>query len=144
MIVEKVNYKTDLEDGKFVIISGHSLEAILQRRIVWNDDGSITQINATRINDPTDDSENSGASFYAWQAIEYLLNLYIIDPEACGNNPSRQIPNFVFIEPEDPRISEIKMSSCAYQGDNLYDVIKSICDMYEFSFKRFNYRYLFR
>ena len=52
MIVEKVDYTTDLEDGSFVTISGHSLEAILKRRIVWNDDGKITQVNMTKILNP--------------------------------------------------------------------------------------------
>ena len=135
MIVEKVNYKTDLEDGSFVLISGHSLEAILQRRIVWNDDGSVTQVNSTRIADPKDDSEDSGSEFYVWKGIEYLLKAFIIDPEACGNSPLRKIPNFVFIEPEDLRIANLKMPPCSYQGDNLYDVILSICKMFEISFK---------
>lgn len=135
MIVEKVDYKTDLEDGNFVIISGHSLEAILQRRIVWNDDGKPTQINATKIADPKSEASDSGEEFYVWQAIEYLLKLYIIDPEACGNKKQRQIPGFRFDTPDDIEIYFKTMSACSYQGDNLYDVIKSICEMFEFSFK---------
>lgn len=136
MIVEKVNYKTDLEDGNFVVISGHSLETILKRRIVWNDDGSITQINATKIVDYDSEDADSGMPFPVWQAIEYLLNLYIIDPETYKNGPQRQIPNFKFLPPSmDDEIYYITMSACSYQGDNLYDVIKSLCDMYEFSFK---------
>lgn len=136
MIVEKVNYTTDLEDGSFVTISGHSLETILQRRIVWNDDGSITQINLTKILDPTSKSQDSGVSFPLWMAIEYLLKLYIIDPEACGNKPQRKINDFVFVAPSvnDP-IYSIQMNPCSYQGDNLYDVIRSLCDMFEISFK---------
>lgn len=135
MIVEKVNYKTDLENGNFVIISGRSLESILQRRIVWNDDGSITQVTLTKILDPKDDSEDSGSQFFVWQAIEYLLKLYIIDPEIVDNKAWRKIPNFEFEVPNDPEIALKMMSPCSYQGDNLYDVIKSICESYEFSFK---------
>lgn len=136
MIVEKVNYKTDLEDGNYVTISGHSLEAILQRRIIWNDDGSITQVNATKILDPKSDADDSGTQFPVWAAIEYLLKLYIIDPEACGNKPQRQIPNFVFQEPDmEDEIYWITMSPCSYQGDNLYEVIRSLCDTFEFTFK---------
>ena len=136
MIVEKVDYTTDLEDGSFVTISGHSLEAILKRRIVWNDDGKITQVNMTKILDPKSEDEDSGMEFPVWMAIEYLLKLYIIDPEACGNKPQRQIKDFVFVRPDltDP-IYSIMMQPCSYQGDNLYDLIKSLCDMYEFSFK---------
>ena len=135
MIVEKVNYKTDFEDGNYVIISGHSLEAILGRRIVWNDDGKPTQINATKIADPKSTTEDSGEEFFVWQAIEYLLKLYIIDPEACGNKKQRQIPGFVFEVPTDANIYFKTMSACSYQGDNLYDVINSICKSFEFSFK---------
>ena len=146
MIVEKVDYDTDLEDGSFVTIAGHSLEAILKRRIVWNDakyddDGNlkgdqVTQVNMTKILDPLSEDEDAGADFPVWMAIEYLLRLYVIEPENCGNNIQRKIPNVVFIEPEitDP-IYSIQMSPCSYHGENLYDVIKSLCDMYEFSFK---------
>ena len=136
MIVEKVNYTTDLEDGSFVTVSGHSLESILGRRIVWNDDGSITQVNLTKILDPKSKNSDAGLSFPLWMAIEYLLKLYIIDPESCGNKPQRQIKDFVFVTPDiDDPIYSIQMSPCSYQGDNLYDVIKSLCDMFEISFK---------
>ena len=135
MVVEKVNYKTDLEDGSFVVISGHSLESILKRRIVWNDDGKPTQINATKILDPTTEEEDSGSDFPLYLAIEYLLRLYIIDPEACGNKPNRKIDDFIFETPTDIRILSIMMSPCSYQGDNLYDLVRNLCSMYEISFK---------
>ena len=136
MIVERVHYATDLEDGSFVTISGRSLESILLRRIVWNDDGSVTQINSTKILDPKSKNQDSGTQFPLWMGIEYLLKLYIIDPEACGNKPQRKINDFVFVQPKasDP-IYSIMMSPCSYQGDNLYDLIKALCDMYEISFK---------
>lgn len=136
MIVEKVDYATDLEDGNFVTISGRSLESVLKRRVVWNDDGSVTQINTTKILDPKSTNQDSGSQFPLWMAIEYLLKLYIIDPEACGNKPQRKINDFVFVAPSvtDP-IYAIQMSPCSYQGDNLYDLIKSLCDMHEISFK---------
>lgn len=136
MIVEKVNYATDIEDGSFVTISGRSLESILQRRIVWNDDGSVTQINSTKIQNPKSKAQDSGIQFPVWMAIEYLLKLYVIDPEACGNKPQRKINDVVFVQPSisDP-IYSIMMSPCSYQGDNLYDLIKSLCDTFEFSFK---------
>lgn len=135
MIVEKVDYKSDIDDGNFVIISGHSLEAILKRRIVWNDDGEPTKINYTKILDPKSESEDSGADFPLYLGIHYLLRLYIMDPECADNKPQRKIDGFLFEVPTDPRILEITMSPCVYQGDNLYDLIKYLCDMYEISFK---------
>lgn len=146
MVVEKVDYRTDFEDGNWVTISGHSLETILKRRIVWNDtkyddDGNpkgdqVTQINITKILDPLSEDEDSGADFPVWMAIEYLLKLYIIDPEACGNKPQRKIDNVEFIAPSvDDPIYSIQMGPCSYHGENLYDVIKSLCDLFEFSFK---------
>lgn len=136
MIVEKVDYKTDLEDGNFVTISGHSLEAILRRRIVWNDDGKPTYINATKIADPKSDAEDTGSDFPLYLGIHYLLRLYIMEPECADNKPQRKIPNFYFRMPADnDPIKDIMMSPCAYQGDNLYDVIRSICTAYEISFK---------
>lgn len=136
MIVEKVDYRDDIDDGAFVIISGHSLESILKRRIVWNDDGSITQVNLTKILNPKSKDQDAGLSFPVWMAIEYLLKLYIIDPEACGNKPQRKIPDIVFVAPDiDDPIYSIQMQPCSYQGDNLYDLIRSICEMFEISFK---------
>ena len=143
MIVEKIEYRTDLEDGNFVIISGHSLESILKRRIIWNDvdpnneeDGSkITQVNLTKILDPLSEDEDAGADFPVWMAIQYLLRLYVIEPEKCGNKLQRKINNVVFVRPsEDDPIFDIEMSPCSYHGENLYDAIKALCDMYEFSF----------
>ena len=136
MIVEKVNYKTDLEDGNFVVISGRSIESILERRIIWNDDGKITQVNLTKILDPKSEEMDAGTHFPVWMAIEYLLKLYIIDPESCGNKPQRKIDGFKFVEPDkDDPIYSITMPPCSYNGDNLYDAIKSLCDMFDFSFK---------
>ena len=143
MIVEKIEYRTDLEDGSFVIISGHSLESILKRRIIWNDvdpnneeDGSkITQVNLTKILDPLSEDEDAGADFPVWMAIQYLLRLYVIEPENCGNKPQRKINNVEFVRPsEDDPIFDIEMPPCSYHGENLYDAIKALCDMYEFSF----------
>ena len=135
MIVEKVDYRSDIDDGNFVIISGHSLEAILKRRIVWNDDGEPTKINYTKIIDPKSKEEDSGSDFPLWQGIYYLLRIYVIDPECADNKPQRKINGFIFEMPTDLRILSLTMSPCAYQGDNLYDVIKYLCDMYEISFK---------
>ena len=136
MIVERVHYMDDLDDGKFVVISGRSLESILERRTVWNDDGSITQVNLTKILDPKSKNQDSGMSFPVWMAIEYLLKLYIIDPEACGNKPQRKIPDVVFVAPDvDDPIYSIQMQPCSYQGTNLYDTIKSLSETFEFSFK---------
>ena len=143
MIVEKIEYRTDLEDGSFVIISGHSLESILKRRIIWNDvdpnneeDGSkITQVNLTKILNPLSEDEDAGADFPVWMAIQYLLRLYVIEPENCGNKPQRKINNVEFVPPsEDDPIFDIEMPPCSYHGENLYDAIKALCDMYEFSF----------
>lgn len=136
MIVERVHYMDDLDDGKFVAISGRSLESILERRTVWNDDGSITQVNLTKILDPKSKNQDSGMSFPVWMAIEYLLKLYVIDPEACGNKPQRKIPDVVFVAPDvDDPIYSIQMQPCSYQGTNLYDTIKSLSETFEFSFK---------
>ena len=35
MIIEGYNIKTDIEEGNYVIVTGRSLESILERRIVW-------------------------------------------------------------------------------------------------------------
>lgn len=146
MIIEKKEYKTDLEDGNTVLISGRSLESILDRRIVWKYDGSVTEINKQTIHakipsigDETwTQDEHKNDPFPLQNAIQYLLEMNVISPPASevltNIDINRQIENFTFENSTDSRITSMTLSPCAYRGDNLYDLIRSLCDMYGISF----------
>lgn len=109
MIVEKIVINTDTEEGNHVIITGRSLESILERRIIW---GQKT------ISGNLQDS------------IETLLNEAIISPSISA----RKIDNFIFAKSTDPVITALTLDA-QYTGDNLYDVISTVCKEKEIGFK---------
>ena len=141
MIIEKIEYKTDLEDGNSVLISGRSLESILERRIVWKEDGSITEINRDAIYksgaylNPEWEGDTT-SSIPIEHAIGYLIHLNI----AYGASANRKIENFLMyynVDDElhpDTRIREASIRPCSYRGNTLYDVIRDICKQCEVSF----------
>lgn len=109
MIIEKNNIESDAEEGSHVTVTGKSLESIINRRIVW----SQTTISGNLQN-----------------GIKKLLNENVIAP----SDEKRKIPNFVFKESTDERITKLTVDA-QYTGDNLYDVIKSLCETNELGFK---------
>lgn len=109
MIIEKIEINSDVEDGSHLILSGRSLESILTRRIVWSQtilDGNLQN------------------------GVKRLISEAIISPDISY----RQIPNFIFKESTDPRITNLKVQ-CQFTGDNLYDAVQSICEEAGIGFK---------
>ena len=109
MIIETTKIKTDIENGDRMIITGRSLESILERRIVWEQtvlDGNLQT------------------------AIEKLLNDSFINPAIS----SRKVNNFIFEPSTDSSISSLSIKS-QYTGDTIYDAITDICLSYGLGFK---------
>lgn len=109
MIIEQINLKTDTEDGREFIVKGRSLESILERRIIVNQ----TVLNGGLQN-----------------GILRLLNENVIAPA----DNDRKIANFVFQSSTDP----IVLGSSAegqFRGEELYDVIESLCKKAGVGFK---------
>lgn len=109
MIIEQIQITTDLEDGNHMIITGRSLESLLNRRIIWK---------KKVLNGNLQDS------------IEILLNENLINPA----DSSRKIPNFIFKRSTNPRITDLKINA-QYTGDDLYDVVQTICESNSIGFK---------
>ena len=109
MIIENQEITTDVEEGARFIVTGHSLESILKRRIVWTQ----TTISGSLQN-----------------GIKKLIDENIINPKV----KERKISNFVFKESIDPAITKLKHEQ-QYTGDVLYDVIKNLCELYDIGFK---------
>lgn len=103
MIIEGIKIDTDIEDGNKVIVTGRSLESILDRRIVWTQ----TDFNNANLQN----------------AIKRLINENIISPTIA----ERRISNFVFQDSTDQRITSLSLTA-QYTGDNLLDVINDICE----------------
>lgn len=109
MIIDTLEIDSDAEDGTYLVVTGKSLESILGRRIVWGLkvlDGNLQK------------------------GIKSLLDENIITP----SNADRKINNFVFEESSDPIITELSIKA-QYTGDNLYDVIHTICEEQNLGFK---------
>lgn len=109
MIIENRKIITNVEEGNKFLVSGRSLESILDRRIIWNQillDG------------------------YLQGQINRLLNENVINPA----DPNRKISNFIFEETEDPYILGLKVQ-VQYTGDNLYEAICKLCDSVNIGFK---------
>lgn len=111
MIIEDLQIVTDVESGNHLTISGRGLESILERRIIWNQtslDGNLQE------------------------GVEKLINESIINPSISD----RKIPNFVFQYSQNEYIKKLEIRA-QYTGDNLYDVIMGICDIYQLGFDVF-------
>lgn len=104
MIIEKLEIDSDMEDGNKLLVSGRSLESILDRRIIW---GQKTY------------------SGNLQDAIESMLNDAFINPPA--SLADRKISNFIFKKSEDERITKLTIDA-QYSGDNLYDVVYNLCN----------------
>lgn len=109
MIVETIQITTNVEDGAKMIISGRSLESILDRKIIWTQ----TNINGNLQN-----------------GVRKLIEENVINPTI----PDRRIDNFIFEESEDEKITSLKLDA-QYTGDNLYDTIVSICESNSIGFQ---------
>lgn len=109
MIIENIEITADSEDGDELCISGRSFESVLDRRIVWN----VTTLN--------------GSVQYC---VKKLLNDNVISPSISN----RKISNFIFEESTDTNITD-PMVMAQYTGDNLYDVITSLCTVHSLGFK---------
>lgn len=109
MIVEELEIKSDAETGNNLIVTGRSLESILDRRIIWNQT-TLTGSLETK--------------------IQELLNQNVISPSLSY----RQIPNFIFAASGDAYIQSLTIDN-QYTGDNLYDVIAGLCEQFGIGFK---------
>lgn len=109
MIIESIKIESDSEDGDRAIITGRSLESILDRRVIWG-------------------LKNLSGDFQ--DAVKTLLEECIISP----SKPERKIGNFKFEATDDTRITDLSIDT-QYTGDNLYEVICALCKERNIGFK---------
>lgn len=112
MIVEEIEGTTEPDSGTHLIVTGSSLESILNRRILlaeYNFSGSLQN------------------------GIKTLLTQNFITPI----DSARQMPNLVFVDSVDPRVTSATISTaiqCA-KGESIGDIIVKVCDMVEVGYK---------
>lgn len=109
MIIEDIVVDSEVEDGNILIVTGRSLESILDRRIVWGQ--KVLKGNLQN-------------------GVKTLLEEAIISP----SNIDRKIDNFIFEEAIDPRITDLTLD-VQYYGEDLYSIIEGLCQEHEIGFK---------
>lgn len=109
MIIESVKLEANSEDGHYLTATGRSLESILDRRIIWEQ----TRIQGNLQN-----------------GIKKLITDAIISPKS----EDRKISNFRFLDSTDSAVTSIKVDA-QFTGDNLYEAIKSLCQVNDLGFK---------
>lgn len=111
MIVESIETDTDTEEGNNLIITGHSTEYILDRRIVW----SQTNVNGSVQN-----------------ALHSIINDAFITPK----DSRRRVSNLIFSVSTDPKVTSVSYAKAAqYMGDSIFEVVKKVCQAYHIGFK---------
>lgn len=109
MIIEELSIDSDIEEGSHVLVTGRSLESILERRIIWGQkviSGSLQD------------------------AVQSILNEAIVSPAISD----RKIDNFIFEVSTDDKITKLTVDT-QYTGDNLYAIISSLCSENSIGFK---------
>lgn len=112
MIIEKIEIKTDAENGDYFIVTGRSLESILARRIIW------TQFNW------------SGTNTNVVTMIYNLLSQNVISPDNLSTY--RKIPNFTA---ETPPLTKTATINLQRRGDTLQEFITEIAKEFGIGWK---------
>lgn len=109
MVIEHVKIEEDVENGDKLIVSGRSLESILDRRIIWDN----IKIQGTVV-----------------EGFQQIFDANIINPE----NSKRRISNFVFDTPTDASILSAQLIA-SYYGSTVLEVVQSVCQQLGFGFR---------
>lgn len=109
MVIEHVKIEEDVENGDKLIVSGRSLESILDRRIVWDN----IKVSGTLVS-----------------GLQQVFDANIINP----SNAKRQIPNFVFDTPTDESILSAQLIA-SYYGSTVLEVVQSTCQQLGLGFR---------
>jgi len=111
MLIEAVTLEHDFENGDHIKVTGRSLECLLERRIIWK---PVVYKNITLAS-----------------LIKTIVYKNLIDPD----DSVRKVNNFIFYEPVDSKFPNPTFKSIELHGENLYDVISTLCKTYKAGFK---------
>lgn len=109
MIIEDIPIEDTADEGDRIILSGRSLESILNRRIIW---------------------EQKTVSANIESAVFSILDANIVNP-LFG---SRKVNNIILQASGDSSITSINIQS-QYSGEEVYKTVEDICKTYDLGFK---------
>lgn len=113
MMIENIGIRTSEEDGtREVVVSGRSLEALLERRIVWDPSTFTEQVQ---------------------DAVYRVLNENVLNP----SNSARKIRAFSFQRIQnDPVINNSDFTvNAQFDGTTVYEAVKNLCETYNIGFR---------
>lgn len=108
MLIEKIEIQTDAENGNFFIVSGRSLESILDRRIIWEQ----TNVNAK-----------------ACKATFTLLQKNVTEPSVSD----RKISNFTIDTSSEDLVDSVLTQQ--FTGNELLETIVNIAKQFGFGWR---------
>lgn len=114
-IIEKIEISKDEDGNAEMIITGRTLECMLERRIILN------KLEFGKNNTP-ENLQNS---------IRTILNNNLITPE----DANRIFPNFVFLENHSERVSSLTIVDESFDKTNVFDAISGLCEEKHLGFK---------
>lgn len=109
MVIEDLELASDAEEGATYLVTGRSIESVLERRIIWgqkNIDGNLQS------------------------AIKSIMNENVISP----SDSSRKISYISFKESTDSKITGLT-ADAQYTGNSLLEVIQDLCQTSKIGFK---------
>lgn len=127
MIIEQYKVFTDEEEGDHVQISGRSLEAILERRVIMG-------------NTLMDDKNGAKVLELDWEPVKFEDMPFSTVVERLVRNsfidtvPERIIDNLA-VDPVTEGVMYETLLTMDFDHDNLYDKIKDLCQTYWYGFK---------
>ena len=113
MMIENIGIRTSEEDGtREVVVSGRSLEALLERRIVWDPITCTEQVQ---------------------DAVYRILHDNVLSP----GNGARTISEFSFQRIQnDPVITnQSYVTNSQFDGTTVYEAIRTLCEPYNIGFR---------
>ena len=111
MFIDNMKLTDDVENGNHFVITGHSLEYLLTRRIVWE----TTKMKGNLQNE-----------------VKRVLTENVINPTIAD----RKIENFIFEDSTDEAITSLSIDEeIEYVGNEIYEVITEICNTFKIGFK---------
>lgn len=120
MIIETVQLATSAETGNHLIISGRSLESIIDRRIIWP-----TKIIAGKME----------------EIIKSMINDYFINPIAVSKSnlqKLRKISNLVYLDSGNSKFNDYvveQKDDSERTGDNVYNILVELLEEFEVGYR---------
>ena len=116
-IIEKIEESKEEDGPPRMIVSGRSLECILERRIVPG-----------KVDFGTDTT--SGYNVSVQSSIQSLMNSHIINP----SDTNRKISNFVFQTNSSSAVTSAVFHE-SYNGNSILDIVEGVCKDKHLGFK---------